>query len=616
LERRLTTILSADIAGYSRLMEQDEAGTLAEFMERQVNLVEPLLAKGSGRLIKMLGDGFLAEFPSVVNAVHFAIDLQAGGDTRNGALPDEKRMSFRIGINLSDIIADETDVYGDGVNVATRLQSLAEPGGICISETVYQHVHRHLSYSFEDMGKRRLKNISGSIQAYRVRPSGNANPSGRRRLAAAHQASIAVLPFINMSGDPEQEYFSDGITEDIITDLSKISSLFVVSRNTAFTFKGQHVDIDQVANRLGVQYVLEGSVRKSQERVRVTAQLIDGRTNGHIWAERYDRKFEDIFDLQDDISRSIVHALRIRILPSELENITQKPTGNAEAYRYYLMGRGFFHRGHTKRYLRLAKQIFAKALDIDPDYAAAHAGIADCNSHLLDAGDSSITVGEILEQSERALAIDATLAEAHASKGLALYTAGRYEEAEASFNRAIQLKPDLFEAYLFYGRNCFNRGDHAKAAELFGKAADFKNDDFRALGLQSMCYQSLGQHDQAIAAARRSLARAEKAIAERPDDADALAFGAGLLAQLGETDRTKDWAERAIVIEPDDFYMHYNLACAFAILGEKELAMDRLEQTMGPKSLRSLKEFMLNDSDLDVLRDHPRYIALIKKLPT
>ena len=616
MERRLTTILSADIAAYSRLMGDDEAGTLAELKQRQDEVVTPLLEKSGGRIVKMMGDGFLAEFASVVNAVHFAVDLQTNCESRNSGAAESRRMCFRIGINLSDVIADDDDdVYGDGVNVAARLQGLADPGGICISETVYQHVHRNMSYLFDDMGRQQLKNIAGSVQVYRVRTNPQTAHGGKRRAGASHQASIAVLPFINMSGDPEQEYFSDGITEDIITDLSKISSLFVVSRNTAFTFKGQHVDIDQVANRLGVQYVLEGSVRKANNRVRISAQLIDGRTNGHIWAERYDRDFADIFDLQDEISRSIVSALRVRILPSELETILVKPTVNADAYRYYLMGRGFFHRGHTRRYLRLAKQLFARALEIDPDYAAAHAGIADCNSHLIDTGDRSITVNEILEQSERALAIDSTLAEAHASRGLALYTAGRYADAEASFNRAIALKPDLFEGYLFYGRNCFNRGQYEKAAELFGKAAELKNDDFRALGLQAMCLQSLGRHEEMVTVARRSLERTEKAVVERPDDADALAFGAGLLAVLGEGERTKDWAERAIVIEPDDFYMHYNLACAFAILGEKELALDRLEQAMGPNVLKSLKEFMLHDSDLDVLRDHPRYKALIERLP-
>jgi adenylate cyclase len=595
-------------------MEQDEAGTLRELMDLHASVVDPLLERHGGRLIKTLGDGFLAEFASVTNSVHFAVEMQDACEARNVKKADDRRMSFRVGINLSDVMADETDVYGEGVNVAVRLQGIAEPGGICVSDTVHQHVHRQTAYGFEDMGKRPITSTSGAVQAYRVTPVADGATRGRRR-SPLHEASIAVLPFVNMSGDPEQEYFSDGMTEDIITDLSKISSLFVVSRNTVFTFKGQNVDIDQVASRLNVQFVLEGSVRKVNDRVRITAQLIDGRTNGHVWAERYDRKFEDIFELQDDISRSIVSALRVRMMPKELEKLTQRPTVNTDAYRYYLMGRGFFHRGHTKRYLRLAKQMFARALEIDRDYAAAHAGIADCNSHLLDAGDTTITVQEIFEQSERALSLDATLAEAHASKGLALYTAGRYAEAEANFNRAIALKPDLFEAYLFYGRNCFNRGEYAKAAELFGKAAEFKNDDFRALGLQAMCFQSLGRAKEMNDAARRSLARAEEAIAERPDDADALAFGAGLLALLGETERTKDWAERAIIIEPDDFYMHYNLACAFAILGEKELAMDRLEKSVGPTSLKSLKEFMLHDSDLDVLRDHPRYKALLQRLP-
>ena len=615
MERRLTTILSADIAGFSRLMEREEAGTLAEFKSRQEALVEPLLAKTGGRLVKMLGDGFLAEFASVVNAVHFAIDLQAAFESRNATLDDDQQMRLRVGINLSDIIADDADVYGDGVNVAARLQTLAEPGAICVSETVHQHVYRHLSYSFEDLGKQKLKNISGALQVYRVKTNANAYLGSRRKAEGMHQASIVVLPFANMSGDPEQDYFSDGITEDIITDLSKISALFVVSRNTAFTFKGQNVEIEQAASRLGVQFVLEGSIRKVNNRVRITAQLIDGRTNGHVWAERYDRNFEDIFELQDDISRSIVTALRVKLLPDEVANLNQKSTGNPEAYRYYLMGRDFFHRGHTKRYLRIARQIFAKSLEIDPFYARAHAGLADCNSHLLDAGDTSVSVEEIFQQSEKALELDPTLAEAHASRGLALHTAGSYDQADASFRRAVELKPELYEAYLFWGRNHHNRGRFEEAAKLFGKAVDLKADDFRAAGLQSMCLQSIGRRDEAMAAARVSLARAEKIVAVRPDDADALSFGAGLLAMLGETSRTKDWAERAAIIEPDDHYMQYNLACAFAVLGELELALDRLELAIGPQSLKSLKEFMLNDSDLNVLRGHPRYLALLSRLP-
>ena len=612
MERRLTTIISADVAGYSRLMERDEAGTLAELMTRHSGIINPLAAQHGGRIVKTMGDGFLAEFASPVNAVSFAVDMQQASEARNAQLPSGTRMSFRIGINLSDVIVEENDVFGEGVQLASRLQAIAEPGSILLSETVHQQVNRHLPLPFEDAGKRQIKDTSGPTQAWRV-AVGAQSPAPRRG-QDRHQASIAVLPFVNMSGDPEQDYFSDGITEDIITDLSKISALFVVSRNTAFAYKGTTEELDRVASRLGVQYLLEGSVRKVNDRVRITAQLVEGRTNGHVWAERYDRKFQDIFGLQDDISHAIVDALRLRMLPKERETISQRPTYNSEAYRFYLMGRSFFHRGHTRRFLRLAKQMFQRALDIEPDYAAAQAGIADCNSHLLDAGDTSITTNEIFEQSERALAIDANLAEAHASKGLALYTAGRYEEAEASFERAIALKPDLFEAYFFYGRNCFNRGQFGKAAELFGQAAELKGDDFRSLGLQSMCFQSLGRLDEMQTSARAALTRTEAAVAERPDDADALAFGAGLLAVLGEGNRTRDWAERASIIEPDDFYMHYNIACAYAILGEKDLALDRLERIMGPSTLRSLQEFIMHDSDLDVLRDHPRFAEILKTL--
>jgi adenylate cyclase len=615
VERRLTTILAADVVGYSLLMEEDEAGTLEELKVRRTSLIDPLMAKYNARMIKDIGDGFLAEFASVVNAVHFGIDLQTAAESRNEELADEKRMRYRIGVNLSDVIADANDVYGDGVNVASRLEGLAEPGGICISDTVYHHVRRHLTFSFEDIGKRQLRNISGPVHVYKVVINGGSLQAGRRRAATGYQASIVVLPFNNMSGDPEQDYFSDGITEDIITDLSKISSLFVVARNTAFTLKGTHVEVDQVASRLGVQFVLEGSVRKANNRLRITAQLIDGRTGGHIWAERYDREFKDIFELQDEISRSIVEALRLKLLPAEVETLAQRPTGHPDAYRYYLMGRGFFHRGHTRRLLRLARQMFTKALEFDPDFARAIAGIADCNSHLLDAGDVSITCDEILEQSERALAIDPSLAEAQASRGLALYTAGRYAEAERSFETALKLRPDLFEARLFYGRNCFNQKQYEKAAELFGQAAELKQDDFRALGLQSMCFQSLGRRDQSLATARRALARVEKAVADRPDDADALSFGAGLLALLGESERTRDWADRASIIEPDDVYLQYNLACAYAVLGEVDHAMDHLELAMAKTPHKSLHEYMKSDSDLDVLRSSMRYRRLVAAFP-
>lgn len=331
----------------------------------------------------------------------------------------------------------------------------------------------------------------------------------------------------------------------------------MVSRGLDFITRGVSQSLSDLAVELGVQYVLQGSVMRRDDAVLVTAQLIDGHLNKTLWSRRYDCSFAGVFDVQDRIARDVVDELRLTLLPEERANLSQRVTYDSEAYRFYLMGRSYSHRGHTRRFLRLARQMFQRAVDIEPDYAAAHAGIADCCSHLLEAGDFSVSTEEIFRHSEHALSLDATLAEAHASRGLALYTIGHYEEAGACFDQAISLQPDLFEAYYFYGRNCFNLGEFSKAADLFGQAAKLRKDDFRSLGLQAMCYESLAQLGDARTAARSALARTEAAVAQRPDEADALSFGAGLLAFLGEYKRTKDWAERASIIEPDDFYINY-----------------------------------------------------------
>jgi adenylate cyclase len=612
VERRLTTILSADVAGYGRLMQADETGALDALKAHTSTIVDPLAARYGGRIVKYMGDGFLAEFASVVNALQFAAGLQAEVAGQNAALPETKRMRFRIGINLSDVIADGDDIYGDGVNMAVRLQGLAEAGGVCISDTVYQHVRRHAIYQFEDVGERQLKHVAEPQRVYRLILEA---PEQSHRRPSDFKASIAVLPFTNLSGDPEQDYFGDGIAEDIITDLSKVSALFVVARNTSFTLKGKAVDMGQVARKLDVKYVLEGSVRKSDSRVRITAQLIDGETSGHVWAERYDRDFEDILGIQDEISHAIVDALKVKLLPAERSGISKKPTESTEAYRYYLMARGIFHRGGlTRRSLRIARQMFAKAVEIDEKFARAHAGIADCNSLLLDSGDTSIRFEDILERSEAALALDPTLAEAHSARGLALYASGSYVAAETEFKTAIALDPNLFEAYFFYGRNSMNQGRYDYAAELFSRAAELKPDDFRSLGLTAMCYQAMERDAEAKATNRRALTRVEAAVIQRPDDADALGFGAGVLAMQGERERALDWAERALVIEPEDYDLRYNLACAFALMGEVETAARLLDEAMAGIGYKSRVEYMLQDKDLDPVRAHPRYAEMIGRL--
>ncbi len=334
-----------------------------------------------------------------------------------------------------------------------------------------------------------------SLVATLGRLLGPASPSGTigaPSAPATTRPSIVVLPFNNMSGDPEQEYFSDGITEDIITDLSKVSGLFVVARNTAFTYKGKTVNVKQVSQELGVRFVLEGSVRKAGSRVRVTGQLISGIDGGHVWADRFDRDLTDIFAIQDEITHAIVEQLKVKLLPLEKESIGQTPTANIEAYTYYLRGRQFLHR-HSKSYYQLARRMFAKAVELDPAYARAYAGIADCDSFLFLHYHVDVAIDSILATSAQAIALEAGLAEAHASRGLALSLVQRYEEAMAEFEKAIALDPQSFEAHYFYARACFAQDKLERAAALFERAAEIKPDDYQSLALLIMIYRSLGR---------------------------------------------------------------------------------------------------------------------------
>src|SRR5579864_3807606 len=330
--RRLTAILSADVVGYSGLMESDETGTLERLKANRVTIFDPHVASHGGRVFKLLGDGALVEFSSVVAAVNCALAIQEA--TEKAGTNNTKPIRYRIGINLGEVIIEGDDIYGDGVNVAARIQMLAPEGGVALSQLVRDQVKGKLPYEFDDMGEHTVKNIETPVHVFSVRAA-RRNETEGREVEEPRKLSICVLPFSNMSGDVEQEYFSDGISEDIITDLSKVSALSVVSRNTAFTFKGKHVDLKQIARQLQVSHVLEGSVRKAGERVRITAQLIEGVKDSHIWAERYDRDLNDIFALQDEISEAIVNALKLKLLPEEKKAIERRGTESVEAYNLY-----------------------------------------------------------------------------------------------------------------------------------------------------------------------------------------------------------------------------------------------------------------------------------------
>jgi adenylate cyclase len=609
MDRRLAAILAADVVGYSRLMEEDEAGTLERLQDNRRALVLPQIEKHGGRVVKLMGDGSLVEFPSVVAAVNCALAIQ------EAMAETDQHIRYRIGINLGDVMVDGEDLYGEGVNVAARLEALAPPGGIALSQTVRDHVAGKIRAAFVDLGEHVVKNQERPIRVFAVRPEASKRepqraPSDAPAAARARpRVSICVIPFANMSGDPEQEYFSDGITEDIITDLSKVSALFVVSRNTAFTLKGKPVDVAQVARQLNISHILEGSVRKAGGRVRITAQLIDGSSDGHVWAERYDRDLNDIFSLQDEISQAIVAALKIKLLPAEKQAIENRSTNDPEAYQSYLMGRHYHTLHGSSRNLEIAIRFCRRAVEIDPNYARAWALIAVCQADLHYRGRSEESG---LVAAEKALAIDPTLADAYAAKGRVLAEIGRFDDAVAAHEKSLQLDPNSFDVRYYYGRTCANLGRHEEAVVHYDRAAELLETDFLAISLACQSYVSLGRMEEAKVRMREAFTRVEKAIQAQPDNSLAVFHGAVILAYRGERDRAKEWASRAMILEPEDTVGQYNIACALAQLGEAEQALDLLEgchQKMPPECVLWTK----NDSDLASLRDQPRFQELIRR---
>ena len=608
MERRLTAILAADVVGYSRLMGADEAGTLAALKAVRTELIDGKIAQHQGRIVKLTGDGILAEFPSVVNALACASEVQRGVRERNTDVPQNRRIEFRVGVNVGDVIVEGDDIYGDGVNVASRLESVADPGGITVSQAVRDHVGNRLDLAFEDRGEQKLKNIEKPVRVYSVILE-DAN-IGNMTSMKQDRPSIAVLPFTNMSGDPEQEYFSDGITEDIITDLSKVSGLSVIARHSSFSYKGKPLKVQQIGRELGVDFMLEGSVRKAGARVRVTGQLVNCKKGSHVWAERFDRDLTDIFAIQDEITHAIVEQLKVRLLPQEREAVEQIPTENIEAYTYCLRGRDFYRR-YIKHYLQLGRRMFAKAVELDPLYARAYAGMADCDSFLRYYYRFDISTDSILALADKALSLDEALPEVHASRGFALLLAHRPDEAVAEFERAIALDPSSFEAHYLYGRLCHGQGKMEKTAALFERAAEINPDDLNVPTFLTHVYRSLGRDEARQRWARRTVEIAERQLALYPDDARPPCMGIEGLIELGETNRAREWISRALALEPDDPTVQYNVACGLTKLGELEWALDLLEHSLrnAPPEMIS---WVKHDADLDSLRNHPRYQEILE----
>jgi adenylate cyclase len=508
-QRRLAAIMSADVVGYSRLMGADETGTLSALKEIRRSLIDPVVTEYHGRLVKLMGDGALIEFASAVDAVECAVSIQRAVAERNAAIPDSASIAFRIGVNVGDVIIEGDDIYGDGVNVAARLEKLADPGGICISGMVFDQVKGKLDAGFENFGTHQVKGIADPIRTYRVASASVAGQS-TAHISAPSKPSIVVLPFDNMSGDPGQEYFSDGITEDLTTALSRFEWVFVIARNSAFTYKGKAVDVKKLRRELGVRYLLEGSVRKAGDRVRINAQLIDVETERHVWAQRYDRKMDDLFELQDDIVASIASVVGPEITFAEIERARGKRPDDLGAWDHYLRAIAAYHR-MTKQDVDAAIVDLKRAIEIEPEFANAHALLGQCHVHIGMRGwirPARPAFDEARRWAERAVHLSPTSPEANQSLAFVLAVTGEAEQAIRVAQRAIELNPNYAEAYSVLGHALVFFGDlegglaACRTAERGSPRSSRGTWLYDAMG---HAYFFLGDYDKAIEVSKKGL---------------------------------------------------------------------------------------------------------------
>jgi TolB-like protein/class 3 adenylate cyclase len=515
VERRLTAILAADVAGYSRLIGADEEGTLAQLKAFRKTLVDPIIAKHRGRIVKTTGDGMLVEFASAVDAARCAVEVQRGMADENTEIPQAKRIEFRIGIHLGDIIIDDNDIFGDGVNIAARLESIAVPGGISISRAVHDQVRDRINVCFDDKGEIALKNIARPVQVFAVagakEPKTTVSPESKP-IALPDKPSIAVLPFTNMSGDPEQDYFADGMAEDIITALSHFKALFVIARNSSFTYKGRAVDVKQVGRELGVRYVLEGSVRKAANRVRITGQLVDSATGAHLWAERFDGGLSDIFDLQDQVTESVVGAIAPAVEKAEIERAKRKPTESLDAYALYLRGLAGFYQFANRQANGEALRLFNSAIELDPDFASAYGRAAFCYVIAKINGwisDTANAIAEVKRLAQRAVELGKDDAIALAAGGNALAFVVRDLGVGAGLvDRALVLNSNLAEAWNFGGWVKIWLGEPEAAIERFARAMRLSPLDPWLMGMRAgtaYAHFFLGRYDEAASWAAMAL---------------------------------------------------------------------------------------------------------------
>ncbi|MFB9983321.1 adenylate/guanylate cyclase domain-containing protein [Mesorhizobium kowhaii] len=507
-ERKLVAVLAADVAGYSRLMGADEAGTLFHLKALRAEVIDPKIAQFRGRLVGSAGDSLLIEFPSAVDALQFAVETQERITARNTDIPEDRRMAFRMGVNAGEVILDETTIYGDCVNVAARLEKVSEPGGVVIGRSVYDQVKGKIPYTLVDLGEHTMKNIAGPVRAYRVQTEERDDPEPSASIASAedlplpYKPSVAVLPFTNMSVDPEQDYFSDGIAEDLITELSRSQSLFVIARNSSFAFKGQSVNITDVGRKLGVRYVVEGSVRKAAARVRITAQLIEAATGNHVWAERYDRDLEDLFAVQDEVTERIAWALVGKVGAAEIVRTRQTQT-SLSAYDAFLRGIDAMHR-FTEKDTVAGVEFLKLALGWEPDSARAHAWLADAYATLSVFRADGDMKALAMQSALRAIELGDASGLAEAVVAALHGWNGEFEAAKTHWQRALAMAPTNPSVLVWVGYICLWSGQLTKAREIGERLRRLSPLEHRDVHeLLAFTYYLLGEYEASLDSFRR-----------------------------------------------------------------------------------------------------------------
>jgi len=603
--RRLAAIMFTDMVGYSAISQKSEQLAI-ELLEVHRDLLRSIFGKHAGREVKTIGDAFMVEFASALNAVKCSIEIQKALKDYNTSASPDRKIYLRIGIHVGDVEDKEGDLYGDGVNISSRLEPLAHPGGICISEDVARQVQNKIDIDLKKMEDQDLKNIKLPIDIYQINLYADPNAGPDK----VDNNKLAVLPFQNISPDKDSDYFSDGLTEEITMHLSSIKELKVVSRTTSMWYKGVQKNLVSIGKELNARYILEGSVRKHEDNLRITAQLIDVETDSHLWAETYRGNMADIFDIQENVSKKIVEALRLTLTPAEEVALGKRSTTNSEAFDYNLRAREYLYK-YTKSNLLTAIDLFQAATDLDARFAAAFAGMGEAYAMLYETHSKKAEwLEKATEASLKAIMYDTASSEAHSALGFVYYNKNSLDEALTSVQNALDLDEDNYFAYWIKGRTYRMMDNDKDAVGQFDKVLELNPDFHSAYGDLQMAYKKLDDQEKLAEVLDRALTFYPKYLLRHPDDARAMSFYASFLLNRKMVEKAKFQMAKAIELSPNDVNMIYNAACFYAELDDKQAAIETLAKAV--ENGFGNYEYIKHDPDLDIIRNEPAYIELMK----